>query len=64
MFVVIAISSAGTRRPSGAPVTSLDEAKCIAVKLLDDDKIKGSSLIQRMEVIDKTGKPVFTHTKL
>ncbi len=63
MFVVIAISSAGTRRPSGTPVMSVDEAKRIAAKLLDDDKIKGRSLIQRVEVIDETGKPVFTNTK-
>ena len=55
MFVIIGISSAGKRWPLGSPTTSLDEAKRIAEKFFEDDKIKGRGLIHQVEIIDKTG---------
>ena len=58
MFVIIGISSAGKRWPLGSPTTSLDEAKRIAEKFFDDDRIKGRG-INQVEIIDKTGTTVF-----
>jgi hypothetical protein len=60
MFVVIGISSAGIRWPLGSPTTSLDEAKRIAEKFFEDDKIKGRGIIHQVEIIDKTGTTVFS----
>ena len=62
MFVIIGISSAGKRWPLGSPITSLDEAKRIAEKFFDDDRIKGRG-INQVEIIDKTGTTVFVHAK-
>jgi len=59
MFVIIGIGSAGKRWPLGSPTTSLDEAKRIAEKFFEDDKIKGRGIIHQVEIIDKTGTTVF-----
>ena len=59
MFVIIGISSAGKRWPLGSPTTSLNEAKRIAEKFFEDDKIKERGIIHQLEIIDKTGTTVF-----
>ena len=59
MFVIVGISSAGKRWPLGSPTTSLDEAKRIAEKFFEDDKIKGRGINHQVEIIDKTARRYF-----
>ncbi len=63
MFVIIGVNSAGKRWPLGLPATSLDEAKRMAQKFFEDDKIKGRGIIHQVEIIDKTGTTVFVHAE-
>jgi hypothetical protein len=56
MFVIIGISSAGKRWPLGSPTMSLDEAKRIAEKSLEDDKNKGRGTFIKWKLSIKLGQ--------